>query len=278
MGLRRVLPCLALLVSCTGTPPVFDDELGVQAVSAPAGSLAGTFALKTVNATQVNVPLALDEEPLGGGVNFRLVERRWLPEEGRYLQESVLCGGYNFEVLGVVTTVPTSTYQRVPASEEEWVQVDHERGTYAAGGHVQLWAIDLDDPNDGPFPRDRDEANTAPFAARIFDMDDDGNPGLTLYVSGLVEGEVYAVQRKRVDLAGVILGADHAVGLAQNRFESVTLGNNNSVLDAAEQGSAEPHPDPKESWFEEVRVSDDTTCDEVLLLEEQGVLGRNRPF
>lgn len=278
MRCSQGLLCLGILAGCAGSTPVFDDEIGVQAVSAPAGSLAGTFALKTVNATQVNVPLALDEEPLGGGVNFRLVERRWVPEEERYHQESILCGGYNFEVLGVVTTVPTSTYQRVPTSDREWLQVDHERGTYVAGGHVQLWAIDLDDPDGGPFPRDRDEANAAPFVDRIFDMDDDGNPGLTLYVSGLVEGEVYAVQRKRVDLVGVILGADHALGLAENRFESVTLGNNNSVLDAADQGSAEPHPDPKESWFEEVRIDDNSSCDDVLLLEEQGILGRNRPF
>ncbi|MFZ9888160.1 MAG: hypothetical protein ACO3JL_11715 [Myxococcota bacterium] len=257
--------------------PVYDDELGVQAIPAAEGSLAGTFALKTINATQVNVPLALDEEPLGGGVNFRLVTRAWDVETARYLQRSVLCGGYNFEVLGVVTTVPTSTYQLV-APSDDGLRVDHERGTYEAGGHVQLWAIDLDDPLTAAFPSDREEASAAPFAERIFDMEDDGNPGLTLYVSGLVEGEVYAVQRKRVDLRGVLLGADHAVGLAQNRFESVTLGNNNSVLDAADQGSAEPHPDPKESWFEEVRVSEATTCDDVLRLEEQGVLGRNRPF
>jgi hypothetical protein len=81
-----------------------------------------------------------------------------------------------------------------------------------------------------------------------------------------------------VDLEGVILGEDEVVGVADNRLESVTLGNNNELLDAAEQGGAGQNPDAKRSWFHEVRVDAETTCEEVLLLEDQGRLARIRPF
>lgn len=274
-----VLPLVALtLAACERPQPVYDDDIGVQAEPAEVGSLEGTFALKTINATLVHVPFQTEDDVIGGGVNFRLVQREWDADEEVYRQRSLLCGGYNFEVLGVTTSVPEPTYRLVPESTEEWVKVDHDRGTYEAGGHVQLWAIDLDDPFSDPFPKDRAEAESPAFRNRIYDIEEDGNPGLTLFVSGLVSGEVYAVQRKGVDLRGVIKGPDYAVGLADNSFESVTLGNNNPLLDASDQGSAEPYPDPKVSWFEEVRVDDDTTCDDVVRFEETGVLSRLRPF
>jgi hypothetical protein len=277
MKLPPLSAALLLLAACEREPPVYDDDIGVQAIPAEVGSHAGTFALKALNSTLVEVPFDTQEDRTGGGVNYRLVTREWVEEEARYRQRSNLCGGFNFEVLGVATSVPAPTYRQVPASTEEWVEVDHERGTYESGGHVQLWAITLDDPHDGPFPADREAAEGA-FADRIFDMEPDGNPGVTLFVSGLVTGEVYAAQRKRVGLEGVILGPDRALGLAQNRFESVTLGNNNSFLDASDQGSAAPHPDPRESWFEEARIADGSDCDDVMRAEGEGVISRLRPF
>lgn len=272
-----VVPTL-LSFGCERPQPIYDDDIGVQAEPAEVGSLAGTFALKTINATLVHVPFQTEEEVIGGGVNFRLVTREWDEEQQLYLQRSTLCGGYNFEVMGVTTTVPGPTYREVPESTEEWVKVEHDLGTYESGGHLQLWAIDLEDPFEDAFPADREEAESAAFRDRIFDLEEDGSPGLTLFVSGLVEGEIYAAQRKRVDLEGVIQGADYAVGLAKNTFESVTLGNNNDLLDASEQGSAEPYPDPKESWFQEVRIPADTSCDDVARMEDTGELSRPRPF
>jgi hypothetical protein len=270
---RRALALgvVALALACA-PEPVYDDDIGVQAEPAAPGSLAGTFALKTINATLVDVPIdGLSEDPLGGGVNFRLVTREWDEAEQLYRQRSRLCGGYNFEVLGVTTEVPEETYRKVPESTAELVVVDHERGTYESTGHIQTWALEMDDPFTDDFPTDKDDP-------RIFDIEPDDHPGLTLFVGGLVEGEVYAAQRKTVDLEGVIQGPDYAVGLADNGFESITLGNNNELLDASEDGGAGPHPDPKESWFEEVRIPEGSDCDFVASAEEDGVLSRIRPF
>lgn len=267
----------AALAACPGETPFYDDDIGVQAIPAPPGSHAGTFALKTRNQTLVHVPLLGDYD--GGGDNLRLVTRTWDEESERYDQTSLLCGGYNFEVAGVVTEAPRSTYQAVPESTQETVTINHDSGTYVATGHLQLWALrDLPDPYGTELPTTKEEAAEPPWSERIYDMDDDGNPAMTLYVSGAVEGEVYAFQRKTVDLDGVILGPDHAVGLAHNTNEALTVAANNPLVDRQSEGSSEPHPDSKRSFFEEVRIAEGATCDDVLRAAEDGTLPELPPF
>lgn len=278
---ERTVAVAALLgglgAACPAEPAHFDDDIGVQAIPAPAGSHAGTFALKTRNQTLVHVPVLGDYE--GGGDNFRLVTRTWDVDREVYVQESSLCGGYNFEVAGVVTEAPRSTYRAVPASTAEEVVVDHDTGTYVATGHLQLWALrDLPDPYTTPLPTTKEEAAQAPWTERIYDMDDDANPAMTLFVSGAVEGEVYAFQRKTVDLDGIILGPDHAIGLARNTNEALTVAASNALVDRQSEGSSEPHPDPKRSFFEEVRIDDGADCDDVMAAAEDGTLPELPPF
>lgn len=267
-----------LLCACAPPPaPVYDATLNLQALPIEPGAFAGTFALKVVAANLIRVPVPGIGDQLGGGINTRLVTRTWHPESGTYLQESKLCSGANFEVAGVNTSVPAETYAAVPRSVEEVVTLDHERGTYAAAGHVQLWGIDLPEPLATPLPADAEEAARPPHAERIFDMDDDGQPGITLYVSGIFNGQIWAVQRKRVDLEGLVMSPDRALGFSRNRYETVVLGDDILLYDA-DMGATEPWPDPKESWFEEVRIEEGSTCDHVRAAEAEGKLSRLRPF
>lgn len=276
----RALPlCVVVVLSSCGpaAEPVYDDELGLQAVPIAEGSLSGTFALKVVAASLVRIPIPGIDDQLGGGVNYRLVQRQWDAEQGHYQQTSQLCGGYNFEVAGVNTAVPAETYRLVPDSVAEQVFVDHEQGTYRSTGHVQLWGINLPDPLNSPLPADALEAEESPHRERIYDMDEDEQPGITLKVSGLVTGEVWAVQRKKVDLEGLVVEPDRMLGLSLNFYESVVLGDDIPLYDA-NMGSTERWPDPKESWFEEVRIEDGSDCDDVMGAEARGILTRLRPF
>lgn len=269
-------------VACEKPEPFFSSDIGVAAVPVEPGAHAGTFALRTINTTQILVP---GIDPLeGGGENFRLVTRTYDAEADAYVQRSELCGGFNYEVAGVVTEAPESTYRAVPPSEAERVSITPE-GVYASTGHVQLWALqDLPELFDTPLPETREEALEEPWTVeggegRIYDMDGDDQPGFSLVVgSGLGDGQIYAVQRKTVDLAGVVLGPDRAVGLADNVNETLTLGASNPLIDRDTEGSSQPHPDPKKSWFEEARLADDATCDDVLSAIDDGVLSQFRPF
>jgi hypothetical protein len=277
--MRAAAATLSLLAAtaCGGGPaPVFDDDIGVEAIPIGPGEAAGTFALKVVNTTLVQVPVLGDYA--GGGVNYRLVTRTFDADAGLYRQSSRLCGGFNVEVAGVLTTVPERTYRAVAPSTDEVVEID-AGGAYAQRDHLQLWGLrDLPEPFSTPLPANKDEAGEAPHRDRIFDMDDDGHPGITSFVSGAVNGEVYVIQRKTVTTKGVVLGPDRALGLSVNTNELVQLGNNNVLLDRQSEGSAAAHPDPLRSWFEEVRVADDFTCDDVMRAEDDGILSVRRPF
>ncbi len=263
-------------IACVGPEPVFDDEIGVAAIPIEAGAAEGTFALKVVNTTLVKVPVLGDFA--GGGTNYRLVRRTFDEGAGHYVQESFLCGGFNVEVAGVTTSVPEATYRAVAPNTAEIVEIDDD-GAYRQRDHIQLWGLrDLPDPYETALPANKEEAQQAPHRDRIFDMDDDNNDGITSIISGAVEGEVYVIQRKTVTTRGIVLGPDRMFGLSVNTNELVQLGNNNVLLDRQSEGSAEPHPDPKRSWFEEVRVDDDFDCDDVMAAEDNNLLSRNRPF
>lgn len=273
--LRLSFLALTFAAAC-GPEPVYDDELGLTAEPIAPGAAAGTFALKTVNTTLVHVPVLGDYA--GGGVNYRLVTRTWDEATSTYAQTSRLCGGYNFEVAGVTTTLPEQTYQAVPPSTAETVTIDDD-GAYSQTDHVQLWGLrDLPEPLTTPLPASKDEAAAAPHADRIYDMDADDNAGVTAVISGAVGGEVFIIQRKTVQTTGLVLGPDHAIGLATNTNEVLQLGNTNPLLDRQSEGSAEAHPDPKRSWFEEARIADDADCDVVLGAEDAGLLSVVPPF
>jgi hypothetical protein len=259
-----------------GPEPIFDDDIGIAAIPIDAGSAEGTFALKVVNTTLVQVPVLGDFA--GGGTNYRLVRRVFDEDENHYVQESTLCGGFNVEVAGVTTSVPESTYRAVAPNTAEIVEIDDD-GAYRQRDHIQLWGLrNLPEPFTTPLPANKEEAQEAPHRDRIFDMDNDDNDGITSIVSGAVAGEVYVIQRKTVTTRGIVLGPDRMLGLSVNTNELVQLGNTNPLLDRQSEGSAAAHPDPKRSWFEEVRVDDGFDCDDVMAAEDDGILSRNRPF
>src|SRR3954469_22334380 len=99
---------LATLLCATAcAPPVtpkFDEDLGVAAQPVEPGALAGTFGLKTVSSTLAHASILGDFQ--GGGANFRLVTRTYDDATSTYQQRSSLCGGFNFEVAGVTTSIP----------------------------------------------------------------------------------------------------------------------------------------------------------------------------
>jgi hypothetical protein len=69
------------------------------------------------------------------------------------------------------------------------------------------------------------------------------------------------------------------VGLNQTSYDSLLLDANNPVVFTLFSSDAAPaYPDPKESWYEEVRIADDASCDDVVEMEAAGDLGQFRPF
>lgn len=124
----------------------------------------------------------------------------------------------------------------------------------------------LERPDDEPLP----ESAADP---RVIDEDGDGHPGVTvrLRVLGVIEGEVYLVQRMRYRLVGTVVSPDRIEGYLEWRSERVVLGASSPLFVGDWSGT--PDPDPAKSTFVLQRI--DPTWDCAALMENWGaVVGR----
>jgi hypothetical protein len=115
----------------------------------------------------------------------------------------------------------------------------------------------LEDPENDPLPTSADDP-------RVFDQDGDGKPGLTVRVSvlGLISGEVYVVQRDRSRLSGTVVSNDAIDGLVEWTSEQSVLGASNPFLVGGT--AARIDPVPEHSFFRARRISEATTCADLL--------------
>lgn len=256
------LPWLA--VACA--EPVFDADLGVEGVPVPAGALAGSFALLAQATDQSTLPGLEDE--VGGGVTFYLVERGW--DGSAYAESLRVCAVINNVVGGLTTTVSTETALSIPPMTGS-VAINDATGAVEAVDYLELWAVDGVDADD-PLPETPDDP-------RVVDMEGDGKPGATLVASGFAEGEIYVVNRKAITLKGVVRGPDESFGLVTHKKDGFVLETTNAILDV--DAVRAPHPDPKESWWHELRVApagEAASCDDVQRALDDRTLTRLRPF
>lgn len=102
-----------------------------------------------------------------------------------------------------------------------------------------------------------------PKDPKVIDADKDGKPGVTVRVFGIMDGEIYLVQRSWSELKGTFLSDDKVRGLVRWRTTQ-------SILDATrgplkDDPGAKPHPDARKSTFELTRVDQKTTCQDVII-------------
>ena len=95
--------------------------------------------------------------------------------------------------------------------------------------------------------------------ARVYDQDNDGKAGLTLIVTGLVDGEMYVIYRTSPALSGKTVASDAIEGALTVSSEQVVLGSDPTNLkDLTKPGVADPTACA--SYFRMVRVADDADC------------------
>jgi hypothetical protein len=255
------------VVTAACPAPYYDDDIGLDGVPTTAGVLAGRFALQSTAVDQAEV--AIFGKIDTGGITASLVTRTWRggDEPDAYDEAIEVCGVENFETAGLTTVNTPATIRSIPTSQAV-LRVDHATGAFTREPYREYWAVrDLDD--DDALPTNKD-------SSVYYDMDDDGNPGTTVQASGLVNGEVYVAQRKTVDQRGVVRGDDESVGLSRVKKEGLILEATNDLLKT--EAPRLPHPDPKQSWWMEVRLRDDDGCRAVLDAQESGELPRIAPF
>ncbi len=245
--------------------PFYDDDIGVEGVAVDEASLAGTFAIKGVAVDQADTAIGKVDT---GGVSYYLSTRVFNTETKVYDETLKQCAVDNFETAGLQTTNNPDAVAAIPKIRAT-LTVDHATGEVVRGKYREYWAIEgLGDDEDLPSDVDDDV---------YVDADDDGNPGDTVFTQGLVpDGEVYIAQRKTVDMNGVVRSTDKSFGLLRARKEGIVLGANNNFL--LTEADRVPHPDPKESWWMEIRLADDDGCKAVVDARDNEDLPLRRPF
>jgi hypothetical protein len=114
----------------------------------------------------------------------------------------------------------------------------------------------LTDPDDDSLPTDPDDP-------RLVDEDQDGNPGVTIKLSGIVSGDLYVVQRLKSALTGIGVSADRVEGHYGFSSEQVILSSNPASLKALAEQTAIVDPALCASTFTMVRVPAEATCTSV---------------
>ncbi len=112
---------------------------------------------------------------------------------------------------------------------------------------IEIRGAVLDDPED-PLP-------TEPDDPRVVDTDGDGNPGLTVLSTGVIDGEIYTVQRARTRLSATLDG--------ETLDGDIEWFNEDSVLDADNEVLLEPvtvQPEPGDSAMRATRVDAALDC------------------
>jgi hypothetical protein len=100
-----------------------------------------------------------------------------------------------------------------------------------------------------------------PADPRVIDEDGDGNPGVTIRLTGLVDGEVYVVERKSTALDGVAIAADRLEGLiAFTSEQSVVASDPASLKTTTDNTQTFADMEVCNSYFRMVRVPAGTDC------------------
>jgi hypothetical protein len=151
----------------------------------------------------------------------------------------------------VRTEVPAAFVRAIPVSRERARLMETASGHTVAGWRfselVGLRGVSASES----MPESDDE--------RYVDADHDGNPGVTVRVRGLVNGEVYVAQRGVTEFRPTTVTPNAIDGEVDWTAEQVVLGASNRLL-RNENPNTAPAPGYAGNYFRTERVAESSTC------------------
>ncbi|MEM6931319.1 MAG: hypothetical protein AAF602_30595, partial [Myxococcota bacterium] len=190
----------------------------------------------------------LASNPIPGNNNTRDSEtyalKRLVHTPGEAVYREQLCATWGNEVFGVTWSFAADFPELRGIQERPLVTLDDQ--TFEAGPYPDLLGTDVET---GPLPDDPDDPG-------VVDLDQDGEPGVTVFIDGPISGETYIAQRSTTALRGDWVEADTATGPIDTEVESNTLGASNILLRI--DPPTEPQPD--KSFFVLMRIDPELDC------------------
>lgn len=263
-----------IVLGC-GEKPVYDDRLNLTAEPVDPGGLAGRFYLRGITNHLADLSFLGTWESVSEV--FWVVERTYDPDNQTYLQTMDFCRAINYEFAGVTSVIPEIAYEKVKTADVV-MRYNHDTGAYEADDVMITFALqNLDDPATAELPANEEELEAFLEAGHVFDMDEDGNPGITIVSKGALQANLFNFSRIIRQLEGISLSADRLVGLMTTDRYTYVMVSDNPLMKPGRKYMPQ-HEDPKENWFEEIRIDDRQDCDNVLEFKDNGNFSRVRPF
>jgi hypothetical protein len=241
-----------------------EDRTSTGAPASPASSSEGVRRSKAVPDVdgwwaQKMVLTAVSDPPFVGEVtnetiNYLLVR---VDQQGRdlTLYNQVCDVDIDSSFTKVRTIIPDAFAEALPDSQRSGELVRRDgRWRVQVDRLLSVVGAQLREPTSERLPTSTDDP-------RVVDADEDGNPGLTVKIRGMVNGELYVVQRGWDTYSGLVASRERIRGDVRWSTEQTVLGSNNMFLRS--QPPTEPHDNPDRSFFEMIRLDGTPSCDDV---------------
>lgn len=233
-GLRGACACLALAVSSWGAEPNYS---GTYVLLQEAVSVTELPILKDIVATVRTV----------GIVELSHSKSR-LKGEGKICQLKM-----DSSSSLIKTSFPPAFRRALPQVKVDARVTAEKSGVrFEQGWETVVLGARLKDPLSEGLPSEAKDP-------RVFDHDRDGQPGVTVAVSGFVSGKVYLVQRSSSRLSGMRVG-DGFSGRLKFQNEQEVIGASARMLNR-DPGAV---PDLKRSRFHLQRVRGPLSCEKAI--------------
>lgn len=214
----------------------------------PIEDISGTWAYVEVQAQIVRTP-AIADPFMNLVVTGMLMEQT---QEGEQVTgRAIICHRHtDSDLVGAA----------VPRRLIDAIEPFDYTATYDAEGTFTMERVYLHlgyHPDD---PSDESELPTEADDPLVYDQDEDGEPGATIVLSGLVDGMVFTVQWATIAPDGRSVAEDRIEGLLDFNANENVLGSEPAVI-ASFAPESTPAPEPCWSTFQMARAPEDADCD-----------------
>ncbi|QDG53299.1 hypothetical protein FIV42_21900 [Persicimonas caeni] len=262
--MRRILSSMVLCLLMVPVTAAAQESTSVAAAKTEAEASADDTANQPPNlggtwAQQV-VTTAVSEVPIVGEVVTRTIslQKVDISQTGEKLEmQTEVCAIKVHSSVDVVETHIPKRFVAAMGVVKRPARLVEKDGAYHL--HVprkfEVLGVRLRAPNSENLPTEADDP-------RVFDQDGDGHPGMTVRVSGLIDGSLYIIHRGWDRLRGKLSGLDHIEGAVQWNLEQVVVDSTSIFLGDPPESRA--HPDSKKNHFEMRRVTNGTDCQTIV--------------
>jgi hypothetical protein len=239
-------------LSTAPAPDLADDGKGSMVPDDLANLVIGSYAMQSTTAATQMVPIL-------GKMSSTTVELGLVDIARSGTGLSFTERGCHVTVIGsatAMTTVPDAIPRSVPPTVSSLELVKNgSQVTWKKPAVAVAVGAHLANP-------DTDALPTTPDDPRVWDQDGDGNPGVTVMISGIVSGKIYVVQRQRAIYSGTVSGPQALSGTVSDASDQSIIGSDNSVL--KQNISSTPDPDPSKNPIRFAKLTGAYTCDQLV--------------